>query len=98
MDLSPVIRAVREDLADLSAPVSVAIMGCVVNGPGEAEGADVALCAGKDKALLYQFGRKVRTVRTDQMVAAVCDLARRVAAEMAGAPPVGQVPEGRKEA
>ncbi len=89
MDLVPVIRAVRQDLADLPAPVSVAIMGCVVNGPGEAEGADVALCAGKDKALLYRFGRKVRTVQPDQMVAAVCDLARTVADQRVEAPRLG---------
>ena len=46
-------------------------MGCVVNGPGEADTADVAVCCGKDKALLYRNGRKVRTLDPGQIVAAV---------------------------
>ena len=43
-------------------------MGCVVNGPGEADGADVALCGGKDKAVIYSRGKKVATVSDDEAV------------------------------
>jgi (E)-4-hydroxy-3-methylbut-2-enyl-diphosphate synthase len=53
-------------------------MGCVVNGPGEAEGADIALCAGKGKALLYRHGRKVATVEGSEMVSAVVGEVRRL--------------------
>ena len=37
-------------------------MGCIVNGPGEAADADIALCCGKDKAILYRRGEKIATV------------------------------------
>ncbi|MCE5278656.1 MAG: flavodoxin-dependent (E)-4-hydroxy-3-methylbut-2-enyl-diphosphate synthase [Planctomycetaceae bacterium] len=71
MDIAAVAEQVRAALADVTAPLTVAVMGCVVNGPGEADAADVALCAGKDKAVLYVRGRKVRTIETAGMVAAV---------------------------
>ena len=71
MDLQPVIEQLRGALADVGFPVSVAVMGCVVNGPGEADGADVAICAGKGKATLYRAGERVRTVAADEIVPAV---------------------------
>jgi len=78
MDMSPIVEQVRAALADLEFPVSVAVMGCVVNGPGEAEGADVAICAGKGKAVLYRAGKRVRTVGLEEMVAAVVEEVRKV--------------------
>ena len=71
MDIAPIAERVREELADVDAPITVAIMGCVVNGPGEAAGADVAICAGKGKAVLYCRGNRVRTVKADEIVQAV---------------------------
>ncbi|MBN1491362.1 MAG: flavodoxin-dependent (E)-4-hydroxy-3-methylbut-2-enyl-diphosphate synthase, partial [Phycisphaerae bacterium] len=47
VDLITLVQKVREKLATIRTPVKVAVMGCVVNGPGEAEGADVAIFAGK---------------------------------------------------
>jgi len=81
MDMAPIVRQVQAALADLHAPITVAMMGCVVNGPGEADGADVAICAGKGKAVLYRRGRKLRTVPEDEIVSAVLAEARRLAAE-----------------
>ena len=71
IDIAGVAEQVRRALADVTEPITVAIMGCVVNGPGEADGADVAICAGKGKAVLYRRGKKVRTVAADQMVEAI---------------------------
>ncbi len=71
MDIVPIVEQIREALADVKAPLTVAIMGCVVNGPGEADNADVAVCAGKGKAVLYRRGEKVRTVQAGEIVAAV---------------------------
>ncbi len=71
MDLSPVLDRLRAELADVRTPLTVAVMGCVVNGPGEAESADVAICAGKDKAVLYRKGQRIRTVNADEIVSAV---------------------------
>ncbi len=79
MDLEPIVERVRTELADVKAPIRVAIMGCVVNGPGEAEGADVAICAGAGRAVLYRRGERVRTVNADEIVPAVVDEARRLA-------------------
>jgi (E)-4-hydroxy-3-methylbut-2-enyl-diphosphate synthase len=77
-DLTPIVERVRAELADVDFAVSVAVMGCVVNGPGEAEGADVAICAGKDKAVLYRGGKRVRTVGLDEMVSAVVEEVRKI--------------------
>ena len=71
MDIGPVVEALREALAEVRKPLTVAVMGCVVNGPGEAENADVAVCCGKGKAMLYRRGEKVRTLGIDEIVDAV---------------------------
>jgi len=71
IDIAPIVEEVRLALADVKAPITVAIMGCVVNGPGEADNADVAICAGKGKAILYRKGKKLRTIKGDEIVEAV---------------------------
>lgn len=80
-DIAPLVEQVRLALADITQPITVAIMGCVVNGPGEAESAEVAICAGAGKALLYRKGQKVATVIADEIVPAVVAEVRRLAAE-----------------
>ena len=77
----PISEQVHQRLADVKAPITVAIMGCVVNGPGEADGADVAICAGKDKAILYRKGEKIRTVPADEIADAVVAEVRKLADE-----------------
>ena len=49
-------------------------MGCVVNGPGEAADADIAICAGKGKAMLYKRGRKIATIKEDELLPALLNL------------------------
>ena len=49
-------------------PYRVAVMGCVVNGPGEAADADFAICAAKDKAYFYRHGQKIATVPEAQII------------------------------
>ncbi len=73
VDLLPLVRQVREKLASVRAPIKVAVMGCVVNGPGEADDADVALCAGKGRADLYVHGEKRRTVAEPDMLDALLE-------------------------
>jgi (E)-4-hydroxy-3-methylbut-2-enyl-diphosphate synthase len=80
-DIVPIIEQVRSALAGLAEPVTVAVMGCVVNGPGEAEGADVAICAGAGKAILYRQGVKVRTVSQGEIAAAIVDEVRSLLAK-----------------
>ena len=81
MDIAPIVEQVRTALSDVTKPLTVAIMGCVVNGPGEAEGADVAVCAGAGKALLYRRGEKIATIDADRIVDAVVREVRAMAKE-----------------
>lgn len=71
IDLIKLVAEVRRKLADIKTPVKVAVMGCVVNGPGEAEGADVAVFAGRGKGIIYVQGEQKRTVRESEMLDAL---------------------------
>jgi len=79
-----VIAVVEEAQAVLEAenlPIQVAVMGCVVNGPGEAREADIGIAAGRGKGHLFIKGQVVRVVAEDQMVTALLDEARKLAEE-----------------
>ncbi len=71
IDLIKLVQEVRQRLASIKVPVKVAVMGCVVNGPGEAEGADVAVFAGKGKGIIYVQGEQKRTVSEADMLEAL---------------------------
>ncbi|NLF32242.1 MAG: flavodoxin-dependent (E)-4-hydroxy-3-methylbut-2-enyl-diphosphate synthase [Planctomycetes bacterium] len=71
IDLLPLVAAIRRALRGRGAGLKVAVMGCVVNGPGEAADAHVAVCGGKGSGVLYVDGRRVRTVAEADIVAAV---------------------------
>lgn len=73
VDLFKLVTQIRQRLASIKTPIKVAVMGCVVNGPGEAEGADVAVFAGKGRGVIYVQGEQVRTVNEDQIVDALYD-------------------------
>ncbi len=77
VDLVSLVEQVRQRLTEINVPIKVAVMGCVVNGPGEAEGADVALFAGKGKAVICVDGRQVRTVEETEMLDALMDEVRK---------------------
>jgi len=80
-DVNALAEAVGAELADVREHLTVAVMGCVVNGPGEAEGVDAAACCGKSRATIYRRGRRVRTVPLAQIVPALVEEARRLLAE-----------------
>lgn len=82
VDLQRVVREVQERLAGLKKPVKVAIMGCAVNGPGEAMEADVGLAAGRGVGMIFRRGRMVRKVREDEMVEALVEEVEAVAEEL----------------
>ena len=71
LGLTELARQVKAALTQVHKPVRVAVMGCVVNGPGEAADADLAVCAGKDKVFLYRAGKRVAIVAAHDMVKAV---------------------------
>lgn len=63
-DMIPIVDVVKKHLDTLSTDISVAIMGCVVNGPGEARNADVGIAGGKDSAMLFRKGKIIRKLTT----------------------------------
>jgi len=73
VDLPKVVAEVKERLKGLKTPIKVAVMGCVVNGPGEAKEADVGLACGKGRAILFRKGKVVKTVSEDHMVEALLE-------------------------
>ena len=62
IDLVGIATVVEERLQGVTAPLKVAVMGCVVNGPGEARDADIGIAGGKGRGLLFRKGEPVRTV------------------------------------
>src|SRR5687768_15457564 len=69
VDLFTLVQDVRKALAsEISLPIKVAVMGCVVNGPGECEGADVAIFAGDRRGIIYVQGEKVANVPEEQIL------------------------------
>ena len=65
INVEAVAERMTKEFADVEAPITVAVMGCVVNGPGEARDADIALCGGKDCGALYVKGQFVRKLTGD---------------------------------
>lgn len=74
VDLFSLVQDVNDKLSEaIEVPMKVAVMGCVVNGPGEAEGADVAVFAGDRKGIIYVQGEKVATVGEDEILDRLLD-------------------------
>jgi (E)-4-hydroxy-3-methylbut-2-enyl-diphosphate synthase len=75
MDLQEIIEQVEQQILDMKTtrPVRVAIMGCNVNGPGEAADADIAVCAGKDEALLYRAGEPAGKIARAEIVRTIIE-------------------------
>ncbi len=81
VDVIAVAKAAQEALEEKNLPIQVAVMGCVVNGPGEARGADLGIAAGKQKGHLFIKGQIVRVVPEDEMVEALVAEAEKLVAE-----------------
>jgi (E)-4-hydroxy-3-methylbut-2-enyl-diphosphate synthase len=71
VDLFAIANEIDAFLAKVDEPIRVAVMGCVVNGPGEARDADVGLAGGNSKGIIFRKGKIVKTVPEDEMVAAL---------------------------
>ena len=81
VDVIKVASDAQAALEDRSIPLQVAVMGCVVNGPGEAREADLGIAAGRAKGHLFVKGKVVRVVPEAEMVDALVDEAERIVAE-----------------
>jgi (E)-4-hydroxy-3-methylbut-2-enyl-diphosphate synthase len=81
IDVIRVAKEAEAALADRKLPIQVAVMGCVVNGPGEAKMADLGIAAGRGRGHLFVKGKIVRVVAEADMVAALVDEAEKLVAE-----------------
>jgi (E)-4-hydroxy-3-methylbut-2-enyl-diphosphate synthase len=68
VDVVALAGKVRKLLLKIDKPIRVAVMGCVVNGPGEAADADLAICAGSQKGFLYKNGKKIAVVEENKLL------------------------------
>jgi (E)-4-hydroxy-3-methylbut-2-enyl-diphosphate synthase len=71
IDVVKMSRRVRKAIQNIDRPLRIAVMGCIVNGPGEAAHADIALCGGKNKAYIYRKGKRVSIVPESEAVSAL---------------------------
>jgi (E)-4-hydroxy-3-methylbut-2-enyl-diphosphate synthase len=71
IDVISVANEVEKRLAKVQTPIHVAVMGCVVNGPGESRDADVGLAGGKGRGVIFRKGEVIKTVPEDQFLDAV---------------------------
>src|SRR5829696_10032753 len=77
VDLFTLVQDVRKKLAEhIRLPIKVAVMGCVVNGPGECEGADIAIFAGDRRGIIYVQGEKVANVPEEEILDALLEQCR----------------------
>ncbi len=81
IDLIEIAEEVEQRLHDLPCRISIAVMGCVVNGPGEASEADLGIAGGKGQGLLFRKGEVVRKVPQDELADALVEEALRLAEE-----------------
>ena len=81
VDLVDLVARVEQGLSHIETPLKVAVMGCVVNGPGEAREADLGVAGGRGTGLLFRRGQKVGRVPEEEIVAALAEMAEAEAAE-----------------
>ena len=73
VDLFKIIGELEDKLAHIKKPVSIAVLGCVVNGPGEASAADIGIAAGKGVGILYRKGEMIKRVKESEIVATILE-------------------------
>lgn len=81
VDVIEVATKAQKALEEANLPIQVAVMGCVVNGPGEARGADIGIAAGRGRGHLFIKGQVVRVVPEEEMVEALLDEAQKLVDE-----------------
>ena len=93
VDVYTLAEQVTKGLEGMQAPLRVAVMGCVVNGPGEAREADLGVASGNGKGQIFVKGEVIKTVPEAMIVETLIEEAMRIAEEMGE--PVGDAAEGQ---
>jgi len=73
IDLIGLVNKVDEALRDCNKPITVAVMGCIVNGPGEAREADIGIAGGDGCGMLFEKGKQVMKLSYDELLPALLD-------------------------
>jgi len=68
VDIVKLAQAVEEELLKIDKPIKVAVMGCIVNGPGEAKDADIGIACGKGRAIVFKKGKKIKTIEEKDFI------------------------------
>ncbi|MEW5745928.1 MAG: flavodoxin-dependent (E)-4-hydroxy-3-methylbut-2-enyl-diphosphate synthase [Nitrospirota bacterium] len=76
IDLKPLAQKVESAIKDMKEPITVAVMGCVVNGPGEAREADFGIAGGKGMGLVFKKGEVVKQVKEEELLEALMKVIR----------------------
>ena len=85
VDVYELADRVTAGLEGMDVPLRVAVMGCIVNGPGEARDADLGVASGNGKGQIFVKGEVIKTVPEDQIVETLIEEAMRIADEMRAA-------------
>lgn len=67
-DMMPIVKEIEEFLVGVNKDIKIAIMGCVVNGPGEAKGANIAICGGNNEGLLFIDGKPIKKIPYNNII------------------------------
>lgn len=79
IDLVQLTKEIEKNLSHVKLPITVAVMGCAVNGPGEAREADLGIAGGKGSALLFKKGKIIRKVSENEIIDAVLEEVKKIA-------------------
>jgi len=81
IDMFPMVKRVEEALQKVRRPINVAVMGCVVNGPGEGMHADIGIAGGRQKGILYRGGKVIASLPEAELIEALLGELDAIAAE-----------------
>jgi (E)-4-hydroxy-3-methylbut-2-enyl-diphosphate synthase len=93
VDVFALATAVEERMGEIDMPMRVAVMGCIVNGPGEAREADIGVASGKGKGQIFRHGQVMRTVPEAEIVDALMHEAKTLAEELKAAGAASGAPQ-----
>jgi len=84
VNLFDLVEKVKKEVENIEENITVAVMGCVVNGPGEARKADIAVVGGKGKGIIYRKGKMVKVAKENEIIDAFKEVLEQVIAEKNG--------------
>lgn len=73
VDLFSIVKQLEDKLAGEKKPIKIAVLGCIVNGPGEASEADIGIAAGKGVAILYRKGEMIKKIKEEEIVSTILE-------------------------